>query len=163
MLKFHNAEYAASTVAFFMAAAVSLQKVCFDAVIPIPLSEKRLRQRGYNQAQCLASPLAQTLNIPCLPEFLERFVHTAQQSRFSDPVRRKANVSGAFKISENADVSGLSILLVDDVMTTGATLHEAATALYRGGATFVMGVAAASGRFTKNEEAILRFTKNIDR
>lgn len=159
MLKFHNADYAANTIACFMASAVSLQCLSFDAVIPIPLSAKRLRRRGYNQALRLAEPIANTLCIPCLSTFLERRFHTAQQSRFTDPIQRKANVSGAFRVQPDADVTGLSILLVDDVMTTGATFHEAATALYRDGAAFVMGVAAASGRFAKNEATIKRFAK----
>lgn len=159
MLKFHNADYAANTIAAFMAAAVSLQPFCFDAVIPVPLSAKRLHRRGYNQALCLASPLASRLSLPCLPNFLERRVHTAQQSRFTDPTQRKANVSGAFHVADDADVEGLSILIVDDVMTTGATLHEAAVALYRAGAAFVMGVAAASGRFAKSEGDFKRFVK----
>jgi len=145
-IKFHDAPYIGITLSFFMSEALLAEEPLFDAVIPIPLSSKRRKKRGYNQAELLAEPLARRINVPYLPSFLIRTRHTGQQSRFSDPILRSANISNAFKVPDEFDLDGLSILLVDDVTTTGNTLHEAAITLYRKGARYVAGIAAASGR-----------------
>lgn len=145
-VKFHDAPYIAKSLSFFLSESILRMDSNFDAVMPIPLSAKRLRKRGYNQAELLAKPLAQRINIPYLSSFLVRTRHTGQQSRFLDPLLRAANVSGAFTVPENCDLTGLNILLVDDVTTTGSTLHEAAVTLYQSGAGYVAGIAVASGR-----------------
>lgn len=145
-IKFHDAPYLAGTLSFFMAEAIRMESGEFDAVIPIPLSSERLKKRGYNQAALLAEPLARAMNLPCPKNFLIRTKNTSQQSRFTDPNLRCENVRDAFKVPDFADVTGLSILLLDDVSTTGSTLHEAALTLYRNGARHVAGIAAASGR-----------------
>lgn len=145
-IKFHDAPYLARTLSFFMAEAIRMESGEFDAVIPIPLSSERRKKRGYNQAALLAEPLARAMNLPCPNDFLVRTRNTSQQSRFIDPNLRCENVRDAFKVPDSVDVTGLSILLVDDVSTTGSTLHEAALTLYRNGARHVAGIAAASGR-----------------
>jgi len=145
-VKFHDAPYIGKSLPFFMSEAVLAQDALFDAVIPIPLSARRRKKRGFNQAELLAEPLACRMAVPYLPSFLIRTKHTRQQSRFSDPIKRSANISDAFCVPDECVVEGLSILLVDDVLTTGSTLHEAAILLYRKGARYVAGIAAASGR-----------------
>ena len=145
-VKFHDAPYIGKSLSFFMSEAVLVEKTLFDAVIPIPLSPARRRKRGYNQAELLAKPLAQRMNVPYMPSFLIRTKNTRQQSRFSDPILRAANICDAFMVPDEYDLDGLSVLLVDDVTTTGNTLHEAAVTLYRKGARYVAGIAAASGR-----------------
>lgn len=145
-IKFHDAPYIGISLSFFMGEALLAEESIFDAVIPIPLSSRRRKKRGYNQAELLAEPLAKRMNVPYIPSFLIRTRHTKQQSRFSDPVLRSANICDAFTVPDNFDLDGLSILLVDDVTTTGSTLHEAAMTLYRKGAGYVAGIAAASGR-----------------
>ena len=145
-VKFHDAPYIGKSLSFFMSEAVLSCETLFDAVIPIPLSPARRRKRGYNQAELLAKPLAQRMNVPYIPSFLIRTKNTRQQSRFSDPILRAANICDAFLVPDEYDLDGLSILLVDDVTTTGNTLHEAAVTLYRKGARYVAGITAASGR-----------------
>lgn len=145
-VKFHDSPYMAKALSFFMSEAILAQTVFFDAVIPIPLSVQRRRKRGYNQAELLAEPLARRMNVPYVPSFLIRTKNTRQQSRFSDPLLRTANICDAFSVPDECDLEGLSILLVDDVTTTGNTLHEAAVTLYRKGVRYVAGIAAASGR-----------------
>jgi len=145
-VKFHDAPYIAITLSFFMSESLLAEASLFDAVIPIPLSSQRRKKRGYNQAELLAEPLARRMNVPYVPAFLIRTRHTRQQSRFSDPILRSANICDAFSVPDEFDLEGLSILLVDDVTTTGSTLHEAAVTLYRKGARYVAGIAAASGR-----------------
>ena len=145
-IKFHDAPYLARTLSFFMTEAVRMEFGEFDAVIPIPLSTERFRKRGYNQASLLAEPLARAMNLPCPNDFLVRTRNTGQQSSYRDPNLRCENVRDAFMVPESVDVEGLSILLLDDVTTTGSTLHEAALTLYRNGVRHVAGIAAASGR-----------------
>ncbi|NLW89237.1 MAG: ComF family protein [Clostridiaceae bacterium] len=145
-MKFHDAPYIAKTLSYFMAHSVLYHTECFDAVIPVPLSSQRLRKRGYNQAALLADSIAEKMDTPCLKGFLLRRRNTKQQSRFRDPARRAVNVDSAFMVPEDVSIEGLRILLVDDVFTTGNTLHEAALALFSAGAASVTAITAASGR-----------------
>lgn len=145
-LKFHDAPYVARALAFFMGGAIMRTGITFDAVIPVPLSEERLKKRGYNQARLLAEPIAKRINLPCPDGFLIRSRDTKQQSRYTDPALRSQNVSGAFLVPEQVCVDNLSILLVDDVFTTGSTIHEASLTLCLAGARYVLALTAASGR-----------------
>lgn len=101
------------------------------ALLPIPLHRTRLRSRGYDQALELARPLAHALGIPLLPDVLVRTRATAPQSEL-DAARRSRNLRGAFAVKPGARLPA-HVALVDDVMTTGATLHAGATALRRVG------------------------------
>lgn len=105
------------------------------ALVPVPLHATRLRARGYDQALELARPLARALEIPLLDEALARQRETAPQSEL-DAVARRRNLRGAFALRAGAAVPA-HVALVDDVMTTGATLHAAARALRRAGVTRV--------------------------
>ncbi|HWR21932.1 MAG TPA: ComF family protein, partial [Feifaniaceae bacterium] len=98
----------------------------FDAITPVPLHEKRERQRGYNQSLLLAKELSKRYRIPVEPHLLRRIVDTEPQQKLSREEREK-NVRGAFAASPLA--TGKSILLVDDVVTTGSTLMACAAAL----------------------------------
>jgi ComF family protein len=102
-----------------------------DVVAPVPLAKKRLIERGYNQAWQIARPLARTLNIRSDATLLHRMIHTAPQSRL-DLAARRLNVGRAFKVA--GSVQGLHVGIVDDVMTTGATLEALARTLKAAGA-----------------------------
>ena len=102
-----------------------------DALIPIPLHRARLRSRGYDQALELARPLARALHLPLLGNALQRSKTTTAQSRL-DADARQRNLRGAFDVVSAASIPG-HVVLVDDVMTTGATLHAAARVLHRAG------------------------------
>ncbi len=102
-----------------------------DALVPIPLHRTRLRARGYDQALELAKPLSRALRIPLLHDVLLRTRATAPQSRL-DAAQRRDNLRKAFAVDPRI-VLPAHVVLVDDVMTTGATLHAAATALRRAG------------------------------
>ena len=101
-----------------------------QALIAVPLHPKRLRQRGYNQALELGKPLSKTFAIPLLHDGLRRIRDIAPQSGLGALARRR-NPRGAFAVG--ADTLPAHLALVDDVMTTGATLYECARVLKRAG------------------------------
>ncbi len=103
-----------------------------EAIAPIPLSAQRLTERGYNQVDLIAHPVARIFSWQYLPRALHRSRHTRSQVGLSAGQRRE-NVSGAFSANPH-QVAGKSILLVDDVATTGATLDSASQALIAAGA-----------------------------
>jgi len=114
-----------------------LREVAADVVIPVPLHWWRRWRRGYNQSDALAIMLASRLKLPCRTGWLRRIRHTPQQT-LQTLTDRKANVRGAFRARFTARLRGKKVLLVDDVLTTGSTCHEAARALCETGATQVV-------------------------
>jgi ComF family protein len=102
-----------------------------QAIVPVPLHPRRLRERGYDQALELARPLARRLDLPLRDDLLRRVRATVAQSRL-DAARRQRNLRGAFAVQKSGQLPA-HIALVDDVMTTGATVHAAAKALLRAG------------------------------
>ena len=107
-----------------------------DVIVPMPLAPLRMRTRGFNQAHELALVLPRRWLDRIAPTALERRRDTAPQASLPVP-ERSANVRDAFLARRRFD--GLDVVIVDDVMTTGATLHEAAAALKRAGAVRVRG------------------------
>lgn len=105
------------------------------ALVPVPLHRARLRERGYDQALELARPLARRLQLPLLADGLQRKRCTAPQSRL-DAAQRQRNLQGAFTVTPGTQWPA-HVALVDDVMTTGATLQAAAIALRRAGVSRV--------------------------
>lgn len=105
-----------------------------EAIIPVPLSKQRLQQRGFNQATLIAKPIARNLGIPLLLRHCERIIHTDEQSSLNANKRRH-NVRNAFAVRKplvNKRKQALRhIAIVDDVMTTGATLEALAKALLK--------------------------------
>jgi ComF family protein len=114
--------------------------VDFDAVVPVPMSRAKLRRRGYNQAELLARALARRLDLRCDTTLLAKRLERRTQSRL-DRAERAANVRGAFTASQRS--ASKSILLVDDVCTTGETLRACAAALLDAGAARVCAVVVA--------------------
>jgi ComF family protein len=114
-----------------------------DVVCPIPLHPARLRERGFNQSLLLAAAISMSSGIP-LADCLTRPKNTPTQTRKTKPEDRQKNLAGAFRLRFDARVGGKKVLLVDDVMTTGATLDQAARELLKGGAASVLGVVVAA-------------------
>ena len=105
-----------------------------DLLIPLPLHPVRLKERGYNQSFELASPLAKQLQLPLRQDILDRKINTEHQARLPLAERQK-NMRNAFYARKN--VAGMHIAIVDDVMTTGASLNAAALCLKKAGAARV--------------------------
>ena len=131
---------------------IKLENITADLVIPIPLSDKRLEERGFNQAGEIAYPIAKINDIPYADDCLLRTRTTLRQAEIRDTNERASNVAGAFAVSDSWDITGLTVLIVDDVATTGSTLHEAAIALYKAGASKVLCTAFAGNRLIRNAE-----------
>ena len=107
-----------------------------DALLPVPLAAKRLRQRGFNQAAMLARWLSQQLDLPCEENVVHRIQDTSAQQDL-DAKARKRNLRNAFALTSDANVKGRHLALVDDVLTTGATAQALARLLMNAGATRV--------------------------
>ena len=118
--------------------------VSFDAVVFVPLYPKRERERTYNQSRLLAAGVAGALGSPFLGGSLRRVRATRTQTDLTADQRR-ANVRGAFRACNEDWLDGRTMLLVDDVMTTGATVNECAGALKKAGAAGVYVVTVARG------------------
>ena len=100
------------------------------ALVPVPLAHTRERERGFNQSLVLAEAVARVWQLPVWSDVLVRQRHTATQTRLT-PSQRQSNVSGAFGVDPRgaARIRGAHLVLVDDVITTAATLNAAASAL----------------------------------
>ena len=117
----------------------------FDMLTWIPVSRKRLRRRGYDQARLLSEALGGLLGVEAVP-LLEKIRDTAAQSKMGSAEKRRANISGAYRVLDPELVADKRILLIDDIITTGATMSECAKTLLLAGADKVMGAALARRR-----------------
>ena len=114
-------------------------------LIPVPLEKKKLKWRGFNQAEEIAKELSSFLKIPLISDCLIKTRETIPQVELS-PEARKENVKGAFLIKKGDLIKEKKILLVDDVYTTGSTMEEAARVLKEAGAKEIIGIALARAK-----------------
>jgi ComF family protein len=129
-LKFQGALHLAPLLGRLLAAQLATVVPRPDVIIPVPLHPARLTTRGYNQALELGRPLARALDVPLASGLCRRVRDTAPQSTL-DPDRRRRNVRGAFMVEGEVPPH---VVILDDVITTGATLSELARVLRRAGA-----------------------------
>jgi len=113
----------------------------FDAVAAIPLNKDRFKERGYNQAEVLARPLANLLKVPIISASIVRVKKTQSQVGLSLP-QRKSNVENAF-LADHQIVNSKKVLIVDDVATTGSTIDACSQSLLDAGAKSVFGLTLA--------------------
>ncbi|EOS25748.1 comF family protein [Lachnospiraceae bacterium 3-1] len=121
-----------------------INKCNIQAVVPIPLSKKRLRQRGFNQAALVARKIGKKMNLPVFCDVLLRIKDTKAQKELNDE-ERKNNLKRAFKTRTNK-VQLDHILLIDDIYTTGSTMNEAAKELKRAGVEKIYCLSVSIGR-----------------
>jgi len=114
-----------------------------DLLVPVPLHARRIREREFNQAEVLARLVAARGGAPAL-DCLRRVRYTTTQTRF-DRVERMENLRNAFEMRQTANVRGMHLVLVDDVLTTGSTLDECARVLLCAGAASVRAITVARG------------------
>jgi len=143
-LKYGHHRHLRFLVARWLCAALDderLEGVQFDLVVPVPLHPARQRERGFNQAALIAEAMGKRVPAPIRP-VLERVRYTTTQTAF-DRSERMENLHGAFRLRKKGNVRGLRVLLIDDVLTTGATLSECARVLKEAGAITVHAATAA--------------------
>ena len=151
-LKYDGWTRVADAIADRMARVGWLQDVVEErsAIVPVPLSTQRTRERGFNQCAAIADCLSRRWNTPAWTDVLVRTSSTASQTRLT-PGERQSNVAGAFAVPGSAreKLRGAHIVLLDDVVTTGSTLRACASALFAAGARTIsfttFGRAPASG------------------
>lgn len=143
--KFGGARWKADCYGRLLAMRLLQTEWAFDEITWVPTVKRRQRKRGYDQVQLLAEAVAVQLEqTPC--KLLNKIRNNPPQSGISGQAQRRANVMGVYEISRNADVKGKCILLLDDVITTGATVSEAARVLLTAGAKKVYCAAVAKAR-----------------
>ena len=113
-----------------------------DFITWVPLHRKRRRERGYDQAELLARRVGELLDLPVVPT-LEKVRAAGEQSHLRDAAERKANVARAYRVLPGIDLAGKRVVLVDDVVTTGATMGQCAACLRGAGAASVVGLTLA--------------------
>ena len=114
----------------------------FDIVSWVPLSKRRYRKRGYDQAKLIANEVALLMNVPCI-QTLIKYRNNPPQSGTLDENQRRNNVKDVYRLKVNAPIYGVRVLLIDDIITTGATLSECASILLDGGAKEIFGATVA--------------------
>lgn len=117
----------------------------YDLISWVPLSRERLRERGYDQAMLLAQAAALELQDVAVST-LDKVRNAEKQSGVGSAEKRRANISGAYRVADAELIQGRRILLIDDIVTTGATLSECARTLLEGGASQVVCATVARGR-----------------
>ena len=141
-LKFDNGKYLAETLSNFIAGEVAKMDVNFDYVIPVPLHEVRRKKRGYNQAELLCQALNHKLLLNVDNSILLKTRNTPTQAGLSRN-ERIDNLEDAFEVSDKSKIKGKTILLVDDVFTTGTTINECSKTLLEAGAKEVYSITLA--------------------
>ncbi|MBE7559863.1 ComF family protein [bacterium] len=122
-------------------------EVSFTAVVPVPLHRARQRWREFNQSELLAQGLCEARHLSLVADAVVRVKRTPPQSRYGSHARRRSNIAGAFRVENARPLEGGCILIVDDIMTSGATVNELARVLKEAGAgkVFVLTAARAVG------------------
>ena len=140
--KFGGLRMYASLYGEFLAKCIDENHISCDSITWVPLSRARLRKRGYDQARLLAEDLASRIAVPCIPA-LCKIRNNPRQSSTGNAEKRRRNVKGVYQSLPNADIRGKQMLLIDDIVTTGATLSEAALILRKAGAAGVTALTLA--------------------
>lgn len=147
-LKYQNDVGVARVLAGYLLKVIQAENWEIDLVVPVPLSKHKQDQRGYNQAERLALPVAEALRIPLSTDALLRIKENASQVDL-DVQSRRDNVRGVFEANPVL-VKGKKILLIDDVFTTGATLESASQALKDAKSDLVYAVTVGRSDFNVN-------------
>ena len=148
-LKYDNKKYLSSTFSNMIAGEISKMDVKFDMVIPVPLYFKRQKIRGYNQSELLAESLNTKLGIEINTEALVKIKNTRTQANLTR-AERMENLRDEFSVPDKKIVKGKTILLVDDVFTTGTTINECSKTLIEAGAKAVYSVTLAHAHYSRS-------------
>lgn len=145
-LKYRGALHVGEALGLLMARCLEgdLRLLASDMIVPVPLSPERMKTRGYNQSEILARSLGKVVGIGVVTDAMARGDGVMSQSLLKGNQRRR-NLGDVFEVVSPSHVAGRSVLLVDDVLTTGTTANECSMALLKAGARSVSVVVAAVG------------------
>ena len=141
-LKYKNLRALAESLAELLSDYLVAHPVPGEVLVPVPLHQKRLRERGYNQSALLAEEVGKLNGLSVVDDCLVRERHAPPQVRTSNVEERRGNVAGAF-VCHDRRLQGKQVLLIDDVSTSGATLDACAAVLKAAGAASVWGLVLA--------------------
>jgi ComF family protein len=144
-LKFHFVRDAAEPLGALLAAYAKRLKIAcsYDLVLPVPLSDRRLRERGFNQSELISRAFARRSGIPLNVKTLKRIRHSPPQSGLHGDKKRRINIIGSFQVQMPEKIRNRNVILLDDVVTSGATMLDAAKALRAAGAKNILALAVA--------------------
>ena len=148
--KFGGARHYAEVYGRLLAMRILRDLPQADVITWVPISRQRLRKRGYDQVELLAKAVGGELSIPTV-KLLEKFRDNRANSGLKTPAERRANVLGVYKVPEGAETCGKRVLLLDDIVTTGATASECARVLLTAGAREVIFAAVAAAGTTTSK------------
>jgi ComF family protein len=141
-LKYRNLRAITGTLAELLGDYLATNPVPGEVLVPVPIHQKRLRERGYNQSELLSRELGRIIKLPVMADCLTRQKHSLPQARTTSISERWSNVAAAFACYDHR-LKDKQIILIDDVATSGATLDACATALKTAGASSVWGLTIA--------------------
>lgn len=144
-LKFHNKKWLSKYMARFMVDTYNENALDADLIVPVPISNERFRERGYNQSMLLASFIAKEIDIKVYENIIVKTKNNLRQSELSSKERRE-NVKGCYKVIDKSKIKDKKVLVVDDLLTTGSTASEIAKKLKSAGAKCVYVLAFSSPR-----------------
>ncbi len=134
--KYRNAKYLAVTFGNLMTNTIISNNFDFDIIVPVPLTKKRLKVRGYNQSLLLANQISKNLCLPVISDALVRTKFDISQTALKSE-QRYQNLEDSFEVCDTPKILGKRILLIDDVMTTGATIEACSKVLMNAGANTI--------------------------
>ena len=135
--KFKHKKYLCRTFAEGMIYRLKKEPLDIDIIIPVPISRKRRKQRGYNQSDLIAKIVAREINMEYSKNILLKLKENSRQSKLNKKERLQ-NVKNVFGIKQASDLVGKKVLLIDDIYTTGATVNECSKVLRKAGASKVI-------------------------
>jgi ComF family protein len=139
-IKYGNKPELADIIGQWLGCGIKETEDLIDLLVPVPLHKKKLRKRGYNQSDYIAMGISKATGLSWTPKVLSRIINNPSQTNRSR-IERIDNVEGIFRVINPEEVYSKRILLVDDVITTGATLYSCANALLGAGA-HIAGIAS---------------------
>ena len=149
--KYDNKKYYTDTLSNLLVSEYVKLNKDFDIIIPVPLHPKRYKMRGFNQSELLCKSFKEKLHLNVDTKSLIKVVYTESQTTLNRTEREK-NLNGSFEVADKKAIKGKSILLVDDVFTTGSTINECARVLLKAGAKEVWSLTLAHAYINKNHK-----------